>query len=79
MRERVPRLKVPERVHPLVRRLFELMREEQIGVLDMAARSGMNKNTLRDWRTRTVPIVTNLDACLNVVGYELCIRRKKDA
>ena len=65
------RLSLPENSHPLVRRLFEEMNHQQLCILDMAERSGINKNTLRDWRTRTVPTVDNLEACFSVLGLKL--------
>jgi len=71
-------LKVPVNVHPLVRRLFEEMNREQIGILDMAKRSGVNKNTLNDWKARSNPQVQNLDACFAVLGMELNVRAKRD-
>lgn len=37
----------------------------------------VNKNTLKDWRTRTVPTVDNLQACLSVLGYELTFKPRK--
>lgn len=63
----------PERAHPLVKKMFDHMNHQQIGVLDLADRSGVNKNTLRDWRTRTVPTIDNFVACLNVLGLKLVI------
>lgn len=72
------KLSVPEKAHPTVRYLFTEMNYQQIGLLDMAERSGVNKNTLKDWRTRTVPTVDNLEACLTVLGCELRIGRKRD-
>ena len=71
-------LKVPVNVHPLVRRLFEEMNREQIGILDMAKRSGVNKNTLNDWKARSNPQIQNLDACFAVLGMELNVRAKRD-
>lgn len=71
------KLDIPERAHPLVRSLFREMNHQQIGLLDMAERSGVNKNTFKDWRTRTVPTVDNLEACLSVLGCELRIGRKR--
>lgn len=65
------RITVPTKAHPLVRRLFEEMNHQQLGVLDLADRSGVNKNTLKDWRTRTVPRVDHLVACYNVLGMTL--------
>jgi hypothetical protein len=71
-------LKVPVNVHPLVRRLFEEMNREQIGILDMSKRSGVNKNTLNDWKARSNPQIQNLDACFAVLGMELNVRAKRD-
>lgn len=71
MRKFVRLSSVPDRAHPLVKKLFREMHRHQIGVLDMAERSGVNKNTLKDWRTRTVPRVPDLEACFNVIGYRL--------
>ena len=68
-------LKVPVNVHPLVRRLFEEMNRAQIGILDMSKRSGVNKNTLNDWKARSNPQVQNLDACFAVLGLKLTTRR----
>lgn len=72
------RLTVPAHAHPLVRRLFEEMNRQQIGVLDMSERSGINANTLKDWRTRSTPTVDNLEACLGVLGLKLTIGVVKD-
>lgn len=69
--------RIPTNVHPIVRRLFELMHEEQLGVLDMSERSGINRNTIKDWKARSIPNVLNFDACLNTLGYELAIRKKR--
>lgn len=75
---RFRRLTIPPHAHPLVRKLFEEMNREQIGVLDMAERSGVSKNTLKDWRTRTVPTVDNLDACYNVLGKQLRVADRRN-
>lgn len=72
------RLTVAKRAHPLVKRLVDEMNRQQIGLLDMSERSGVNKNTLKDWRTRTVPTVDNLNACFTVLGMELSVRHAKN-
>lgn len=69
---------VPENVHPLVKRLFEEMNKEQIGVLDMAERSGVNKNTINDWKKRSVPNIVNLDACFSVLGRKVGVLYNSD-
>jgi hypothetical protein len=71
-------LGIPNKAHPLVRRMFAEMNHQRIGVLDMSDRSGINKNTLQDWRTRTVPTVDNLEACFTVLGCELTIRQSRE-
>lgn len=70
-------LSVPKHAHPLIHRLFTEMNAQHCGLLDMSERSGINKNTLKDWRIRSQPRISDLDACLNVLGLELYIRRKE--
>ena len=65
---------IPARAHPLVRRLFEEMNDQHIGMLDMAERSGVNVNTINDWKRRCMPSVANLEACYNVLGLTLTPR-----
>ena len=72
---RFKRLSVPDHAHPLVRRLFTEMNQQQIGILDMAERAGVNKNTLGDWKNRAVPNIANIDACYNVLGLRLGIEK----
>ena len=72
------RLTMPTKAHPLVKRMFEEMARQQIGVLDLSERAGVNPNTLRDWRTRTMPTIDNLEACLNVLGLEMATRPRRD-
>lgn len=68
MTRKPPRLTVPTRLNPLVRALFLEMREQQASQEMVAERAGVNKNTLKDWRTRTIPRITDLQACLNGPG-----------
>ena len=72
------RLTMPTKAHPLVRRLFQEMNRQQLGVLDLSERSGVNKNTLKDWRTRTVPTIDSLEACFGVLGLELTTKARRD-
>ena len=71
-------LKTPVNVHPLVHELFAEMNRQQIGILDMSKRSGVNKNTLNDWKARSNPQVQNLDACFAALGLKLTTRRLPD-
>lgn len=71
-------LKVPKNVHPFVIRLFEEMNHNQIGMLDMAARSGVNVNTIKDWKTRCLPRLDNIEACYGVLGMRLMLTSSGD-
>lgn len=64
-------LKVPDRAHPLVKRLFQEMNTQGIGLQQMAERSGYTVDCLKDWRTRSSPNICSLEACYGVLGYEL--------
>ena len=71
MRVAYRKVSIPERCHPLVRILFDEMQKQRLGVVDMAKKSGVNKNTLKDWRIRTTPRIADLEACFNVLGLKL--------
>lgn len=71
---RFRKLSVPTNAHPLVRELFAQMNNQQIGLLDMAERAGVNKNTICGWRHRAAPDLINIEACFSVLGYRLTIR-----
>lgn len=62
--------------HPLVRRFFDLVNELKVPLLAVSRGAGLARDTLYDWRLRKSPSVPNLDAALNVIGYELTIRKK---
>lgn len=64
-------LKVPDRAHPLVKVLFEEMNRQKIGLTEMSDRSGYTTQCIKDWRTRYSPNIRSLEACFNVLGYEL--------
>lgn len=76
---RFVQLTAPTTAHPFVRHLFDLMNEHRVGVVALAGLAGVNKNTLKDWRVRTMPRVSDLQACLNALGYELVILPKQGA
>lgn len=75
---RFRRLTPPAHAHPLVRRLFEEMNHQQIGVMDLCERAGLACSTMKGWRTRHCPRIVELEACYNVLGLELTTRRTAD-
>lgn len=69
----------PANAHRAVKRLFVECNAQQLTSADLSERSGINKNTIKDWRTRTAPTVDNLEAALNVLGLTLCVGELEDA
>ena len=45
--------------------------KQQMTMHDLSKRSGMNKDTIRNWRYRSTPNVRDAEAVLNVLGYTL--------
>ena len=75
---RLYRLKSPRPVtnnDQIVKFLFSEMHFQRLGIKDMAEKTGINYNTLKDWRLRTNPRIKDMQACLNVLGYELVPQR----
>ncbi|MBP0439462.1 hypothetical protein [Tianweitania sediminis] len=72
------KLPIPQHSHPLVRFLFEEANRQMTTVTEIAERSGHRRCTVSDWRYRRQPGVADLDAALNVIGFELVARPKKD-
>ena len=72
------KLPIPHHTHPLVRRLFREMNREMTTLTEVAERAGMPRSTISEWRYRYTPRVSDLDAALNVLGLELCIRPKRE-
>lgn len=63
--------------HPLVRQLFAAMNERRISKTDMSRLSGVEYSSFASWQHRGYrPHLDNLDACLQVLGCELVIRKR---
>ena len=69
---------IPQRAHPLVRRLYAEMNRQRIDVTDMAERTGIARNAINDWKNRSNPQVQNLEACYNVLGMKLTVKVVRD-
>jgi hypothetical protein len=72
------RLKNPRPVinnDQIVKFLYNEMHFQQVGIRDMSEKTGVNCDTLKDWRIRTNPRLKDIQACLNVLGYELVPQR----
>lgn len=63
---------------PLVRRMFELLQEQRMTEKDFSKRIGAHPDTIKDWRLRVMPRVHDVEACIDYLGYEIVLRRKRD-
>lgn len=71
------KLPIPARAHPLVRSLFEYANAEKTTMTEIADRSGIPRGTLSGWRYSVTPNIASLEAALNVLGLELCVRKRR--
>lgn len=71
------RITIP-RAHPLVQTLFAGMNEVGATYEDVADVAGLGPHSLVNWRVGHTPLVTNLEAALNAVGYELVAVKKNE-
>ena len=77
-------LEIPTTGHPAVRRLFELMVQQQAMIKTVAQRAGVSSTAMKGWKRkacggqRTTASIDNIEACLNVLGYTLAVVPKKD-
>jgi hypothetical protein len=73
-RKRAP---APQHADPRVRILVMLLNRRSEPSAVAFERAGLNQSSLRDWRRGRAPRVSNLEAALNAIGYELCIRHRE--
>jgi hypothetical protein len=45
----------------------------------LSERSGVQIDTMSQWRYAHSPALVTFEAALNAAGYELCIRKRRDA
>lgn len=70
--------KLPTKSHPLVRRLFVLMNEQQCSIDQMSKNVGIARATLQQWKWHNQPSLELLIACFNYLGYDLKPVKMKD-
>jgi len=68
---------IPPKAHPLVRRLIRVANAKQVTLTEIAMESGVSPKTISDWRYRSAPSLTNFEAALNALGYELKIVERR--
>ena len=76
--DRRDRYELPEKVNPLVRRLFASALKQRLTYKAWAKRSGVAWQTIRKWRTRSNPRLDSFEACANALGFKVMLRPLKD-
>lgn len=67
------------KAHPIIRFIWDEINRQRVSQKAVGLRAGINAKVLRDWRDRRPsPQLMNVEAVLNVLGYELTIREKRD-
>lgn len=72
------KLRIPTKCHPLVRRLFILMNEQNAQIQEVADESGVSRSTFWSWGHTRMPGVDKLEAALNTLGFRLKIEPMPD-
>ncbi len=73
------RLRIPDSGSPLIRRMMQIVKEQQAALIDISKRSGISYATIRSWPSqRRVPNILNFEAVINSLGYEIKIVRRKE-
>ena len=66
-------------MHPLVEQILALQSAAGVQDEDLAHKIGIDRSTLRGWRTRDYhPRLSALEAAANALGYELVLQRKEE-
>jgi hypothetical protein len=71
-------LKTPKHAHPLVRKLIDILNAEQTTLLEVAERAGICDGTITSWSRRHMPYLDTFEAALNVLDYELIVRKRAE-
>lgn len=72
------KITVPTTGTPIVRELLQAMRDHSITYQSMEEKSGICMGTIHGWRRGHVPVFSNIEACLNVVGLTLVTRKLEE-
>ena len=73
------RLSIPKNAHRFTKLFLELCNDQRIDMQSLADRSGVPVKTIRNWKQRYYnPQLANIEAVLDVLGYELVARKKVD-
>lgn len=63
-------------VHPLIKLLFDALKEHDMTIAELGFRSGVSRRTIYGWASRSNASLVNLVACLNAVRIDLVAVRR---
>ena len=63
--------------HPAIKKVFAEMKHQLVTISDVATRSGVNRVTISAWRKRNIGSLANVEAVLNVLGFNLTPTRRR--
>lgn len=69
--ERVSKITVPDKCHPLSRFIFLEMKRQAVTYDQLAARSGVLKTTFKAWRKNNMPGLDTVEPALAALGFRL--------
>lgn len=65
------RITIPAHAHPLARLAFTLMRDTGTTYDSIEWTSGVQRSTLKEWRTSKTPSLQSIEAVLGALGWRL--------
>lgn len=69
----------PTHTDPLVLFLFDEMARQGVSAREIEARTGVDEQTILQWRHRAVPTIVNLRLCLDALGLNIITWEKSNA
>tara|TARA_R100000808_G_C2141895_1_gene149720 strand:- start:135 stop:368 length:234 start_codon:yes stop_codon:yes gene_type:complete len=66
----------PKNKNPLIAELVRIMNDQGVESIALCDAAGIAPCSISSWRLRHNPTIHNFEAALNVLGYELSIRKR---
>jgi DNA invertase Pin-like site-specific DNA recombinase len=68
---------LPQHASDLVRQFFLIVNDRKMPLREIAKEAGLSYATIQAWQGKNNPNIIIFQAALNVLGYELCIRKRE--
>lgn len=66
---------IPPDAHPMVQFIYAEIERQGLCIGDVADLVGVPYKTISSWRSKHNPNLENLQACLNVLGFQLSVEK----